>query len=146
MKTNIPDPIEIEQLYNSKGKEAVIWYSWRTVSRTLPLLGYSPFEEIWKEQACKHIYNICRMYIVFANTPKYVNYNSDSHIQDDVFDYIGKSLKQVSITISSTSSTSIAESAYLASSDVSYVAYLAGAFANARSNDTIETVQVFNTI
>lgn len=67
MSSKLPTEDELRTLYDKKGKKALVWYAWRNALRVLPILGYLPLERIWKTETTKHIYNICRTYIILAN-------------------------------------------------------------------------------
>ena len=66
MADTLPTKEELEQLYHKKGKEALIWYAWRSALRVLPLLGYLPLKDVWKKDTIKHVFSVCHVSLLMT--------------------------------------------------------------------------------
>ena len=64
---NLPLKKDLEKVFK-KGKKHLIWYAWRNALRALPLLGNTALSTVWKEETVKHIFAVCRVNILLANS------------------------------------------------------------------------------
>lgn len=60
---------ELKNLYLKKGHDSLIWYSWRNALRILPLLGYQPLNQVWKENITKSYFSLIRAHLLIAQWP-----------------------------------------------------------------------------
>ncbi len=50
----LPTEEELEKLYHTKGYDALVWYTWRSVARILPLLGIIPVGKNTEKEIIKY--------------------------------------------------------------------------------------------
>ena len=70
MREGLPTKEELEALYLNKGREALVWYAWRSALRVLLTLGRLPFDKVWEKRMPEHVFNVCRVSLVLANMSK----------------------------------------------------------------------------
>jgi len=70
MREGLPTKEELEALYLNKGREALVWYAWRSALRVLLTLGRLPFDKVWEKRMPEHVFNVCRVSLVLANVSK----------------------------------------------------------------------------
>lgn len=64
----LPSQEYLEQMEREKGKEALIWYMWRNVTRGISVLGSEPLESIWSSSTVEHSYSVIRTVLYLAKT------------------------------------------------------------------------------
>lgn len=62
----LPSKEDLERLYQEKGRDALVWYVWRNVLRTLPVFGHLPINDIWKENTVRHLVAVARASLVMT--------------------------------------------------------------------------------
>ena len=66
MASKLPTKEQLQQLLETKGRDALVWYAWRNALRALPLLGHIPLIKIWPENTLKHTIATCRIALLGA--------------------------------------------------------------------------------
>lgn len=94
-KLSLPTKEELETLYREKGHNALIWYAWRNMLRTLPALGSISLQKIWPTDTVRHVYATCRTPFILIDNKSTVNHNNSQ--QNYIPAYIDISASDVAI-------------------------------------------------
>lgn len=69
---DLPTEADLEQLYQERGHDALVWYAWRNALRVLSLLGRRPLSKIWKTYPVRHSYAVIRISLLLGQWPNRV--------------------------------------------------------------------------
>ncbi len=62
-----PSAEKLKTLYYQKGKDALVWYAWRSTLRYLTYVGMNkPLTQDWKTNTVQHVYAMCRPSLILA--------------------------------------------------------------------------------